>query len=273
MKINNQTVSLETAAQVSRVIVNADGSSLKAMDTIVREHFLDIYVNERLVGKVVCTPSHLEELVLGRLLTEGVIGGTGEVESLYICEQGHTAKVFLREDVSVSWQQEVVQEPTCCTGNQSLLQRVKWGDGAESADECVVNVRKLPKAYWQPAWIFALANVFADGSKIHQKTKGTHSAYLGSKGECVFAAEDIGRHNALDKCIGYMLLQGLTPADCILFTTGRVPTDMVQKAVMAGVPVLASKAVPTDAAVELAKECGLTLICKAWPDRMEVYAQ
>lgn len=83
--------------------------------------------------------------------------------------------------------------------------------------------------------------------------------------------EDIGRHNALDKCIGYALLEQLDLSECILFTTGRVPTDMVQKVIAAGIPVLASKAVPTDQAIELAKKYHLNLICRAWPDRMEIY--
>ena len=83
--------------------------------------------------------------------------------------------------------------------------------------------------------------------------------------------EDIGRHNALDKCIGYALLEQLELSECILFTTGRVPTDMVQKVIAAGIPVLASKAVPTDQAIELAKKYRLNLICRAWPDRIEIY--
>ena len=82
--------------------------------------------------------------------------------------------------------------------------------------------------------------------------------------------EDISRHNALDKAVGHMLLTAADPAGCILYTTGRVPADMVQKAVMAGVPVLVSKSVPTDAAVELAEEYRLQLLCKAWPDSYTV---
>ena len=87
------------------------------------------------------------------------------------------------------------------------------------------------------------------------------------KGEILFAAEDIGRHNAMDKVIGYAAMQGLQREECILYTTGRVPTDMIKKVVMSQIPVLVTKAVPTDAAVEMARACNLTLICKAWPDR------
>lgn len=106
---------------------------------------------------------------------------------------------------------------------------------------------------------------------MHRQTGGTHSCYLGVRDKYVCSMEDIGRHNALDKCIGYALLEQLELSECILFTTGRIPTDMVQKVIAAGIPVLASKAVPTDQAIELAKKYHLNLICRAWPDRMEIY--
>jgi FdhD protein len=77
----------------------------------------------------------------------------------------------------------------------------------------------------------------------------------------------------MDKAIGYALINGIPLNECILYTTGRVPTDMVKKAIMAGVPVLVSKAVPTDAAIKMAKEHSLTLICKAWPDKFEIFAE
>ena len=95
-------------------------------------------------------------------------------------------------------------------------------------------LRELPGTEWQNAWIFALAEEFAGDCELHRQTGGTHSCYLGVRDKCVCRMEDIGRHNALDKCIGYALLKQLELSECILFTTGRVPTDMVQK-VIAGV--------------------------------------
>ncbi len=261
MKMNNCFGGVSGDSQVRRTIVKADYTRVQAEDTVVHEHFLDLSVNERLMARLVCTPSCLPELVMGRLLTEGIITSAEEVESVYICENGSAARVFLREDISLKEAAPLV--PTCCTGNQVLLRRQGTEAKAsvrEAAGDC------------PPEWIFALANRFARDSELHQRTKGTHSCYLGVKGECVFAAEDIGRHNAMDKCIGHMLLQSINPMDCILFTTGRVPTDMVQKAAASGIPVLASKAVPTDAAVALAAQEGLTLICKAWPDQYEIYS-
>lgn len=260
MKVNNQSAFLESTVKVNRKIVNVDGTTIISEDMIVHEHSMDIVVNEQLVAKIVCTPSNLVELVIGRLVTEGIIAGTKDVESIYICESAHVAKVFLNQEIQLEPFFET--EPTCCTSNKVFMRNSN-----------ALSLKTLNKSDWKQEWIFNLANAFAGGSKIHKTTKGTHGCYLSVKGEIVFASEDIGRHNAMDKAIGYALMQGYEPSDCILFTTGRVPTDMVKKAVAARIPVLVSKAVPTDEALLMAEEYNLTLICKAWPDQYEIFCE
>lgn len=262
MKVNNQAEYLECLKKVKSVVVNVNGTADKEADeeeiAVVHEHFMDLVVNERLVAKLVCTPANLTELVLGRLMTEGMISGIEDVESIYICEFGSTAKVFLKKDIV--FRNTMENEPTCCTGNQILLKGLEIDD-----------LKRLSKSEWKPEWIFGLANEFAGGTKIHKVTKGTHGCYLSVNGKIVFKCEDIGRHNALDKAVGFAAMQKYRFQECVLFTTGRVPTDMVKKAVAARIPVLVSKAVPTDAAVEMAKAYNLTLICRAWPDRYEIF--
>ena len=91
------------------------------------------------------------------------------------------------------------------------------------------------------------------------------------KGEILRRAEDIGRHNALDKVLGWALMQGIPLEECIVYTSGRIPVDMVMKVIRAGVPVLASKAMPTRESVLLAEEFGLSLIGAARKDSMVVF--
>ena len=83
----------------------------------------------------------------------------------------------------------------------------------------------------------------------------------------------IGRHNALDKVIGYALRHQIDLKECMVYSSGRIPTDMAMKAIYAGIPVLSSKASPTTEAIELAKTYRLTLICAARRDRMKVFSQ
>lgn len=246
-----------TATRIEYCKVDADGTRSQGTHELVREHRLDVLVDGKAVLRLTCTKDALRELVVGRLLTEGLIRGIDEIDLIHFCDEEYRANVFLKKGVTLSESTRV--EPTCCTGNQVYLERA------------AVPLKQLPEGRWRPEWIFSLAEAFSKDRAIHQRTGGTHSCFLCVDGEIVFAGEDIGRHNALDKCVGYALLNGLDRSHCILFTTGRVPTDMVEKVIAAGIPVLVSKAVPTDQAVILAREYGLTLICRAWPDSYEIY--
>ena len=260
MHIMDNSITEDTSISQKCRIYKPDGTTDEGISRIVTEHSLQIFVNEQLVFKLVCTPGDLKELVVGRLITAGYIDSAADMEQLYICDSGHTARVFLKEGVDTDFRKEVPVEPTCCTNNIVLMQNAR------------AQLKPLKKAYWKAEWVFALTKAFREDSKLHKSTYGTHSCYLAVAGEVLFSAEDIGRHNAMDKAIGQAALQGITPADCMLFTTGRVPVDMVTKAVAARIPVLVSKAVPTREAVELAKAYQLTLICKAWPDQFEVFS-
>lgn len=232
------------------VLVRSDGEKRDERRGLLGEHPLELWVSERLLERLVCTPDDLENLVVGRLVTEQVISCVEEIEQLYLCEGGCKARVFLKKDVKF--------EPA-----EAM---------AENGGPKQPSFPKLPQTVWKKEWIFSIIQTFAEDSKLHRSTGGTHSCMLAMEGQVLYCAEDLGRHNAMDKAIGYAARQGLDREKCILFTTGRVPTDMVRKAVAARIPVLVSKAVPTAQAVEMAQESGLTLICRAWPDSFEVYA-
>ena len=91
-------------------------------------------------------------------------------------------------------------------------------------------------------------------------------------GKILYLCEDIGRHNALDKVLGRALIDGVDLTQCVLFSSGRIPDDMMEKVIRARVPLLASNAVPTDRAVELARRYHVTLICTARPDGMDIFS-
>lgn len=240
---------------------------------ILREHRLEIVVNEQTIARLVCTAEDLENLVVGRLIAEQIISGAEDIEHLYLCESGNRARVFLKKNVRFCAAQP--EEPTCCTDNLVLLQPAGAADiRVQTTNESSqkMDYRPLRPGVWKPEWIFGLADAFAEDFRLHKRTGGIHGCMLGREGRVLYRTEDIGRHNAMDKAIGYAARTGIAPESCMLFTTGRLPTDMVRKAVAAGIPVLVSKAVPTQEAVEMARRYGLVLICRAWPDSFEIYA-
>ncbi|HJJ37535.1 MAG TPA: formate dehydrogenase accessory sulfurtransferase FdhD, partial [Methanocorpusculum sp.] len=104
------------------------------------------------------------------------------------------------------------------------------------------------------------------------KTGALHCAVLYYQGKIVFNANDIGRHNAVDKVIGYMTIHHLPPSECVLGCTGRMPQGMVAKAANAGIPVIISRAAATISGAALAERSGITLICFTRPPRFTVYS-
>ncbi len=240
--------------------VSSDGASELRPMTVQAEHSLDVYVNEELTMRVVCTPTHLFDLIIGRLCTEGLISGIDEIESIDLLASGRRANVYLRNRQADLSRAHVSIVPTCCTGNQLFNSYFVNDD----------SMRRLESFDWEPEWVFGLARMLASDTPLHRQTFGAHSCYLSHKGTLICCREDLGRHNALDKVVGKAMREGVKLEECIVYSSGRVPVDMVQKVIRARIPVLASKAVPTDMTIRLAREFDLTLICSARPDSMKV---
>ena len=229
--------------------VQAAPEAPAAAVSLAAEHWMDVLINERPAMRVVCTPEHLDELTAGRLLTEGLIRGTEDLEEIYICEKGLRAKVTLREQAGarlVSVQAAPVE--TCCTDSRTWLTR----DGRETEP-----VTPIP---WKAGWLAGIARRMRGEEPLYGATHAVHACYLARGEEILCCREDIGRHNALDKAVGWAMIQGVDLRDCMLFTTGRMPSDMVAKAIRSRVPLLASKTYPSDLGLKLAREAGLTLV-------------
>ena len=286
MYINEQYHDLPLLSQETYTYIGREGERHTDSEPVLEEHVIDVYINDRLTMKLICIPQFLTELVLGRLLTEGIIETVKDVEQIYICKHGLRARVMLRGNKGenetlqatvadshpqagrVALDDGAPQEsftettPSCCTGNHIL------NDYFLTQKE-VEPVAPIP---WKASQIFDLADRFHAGMPLHGQTWATHSCFLAKDGQLLFQCEDIGRHNALDKTIGYALRHGIPLSRCMVYSSGRIPTDMAMKAIRAGIPILASKASPTAEAIALAKEYGLTLVCAARRDRMKLFA-
>ena len=241
-----------------------DASTPRDAELVV-EHALDLVVNERLLSRLVCTPCELEELVLGHLLTEGIILERDDVEILHICDSGARAKVFLGPAASSrasSWQ-SLVTTVGDCSGSRSVAR--PRDDAAGSA--------VVPVHTWRAETVFALARNMREGTALYASTRGAHSCAFAAGSDILYTCEDIGRHNAVDKVVGCALRDSVSLSRGVLFGSGRVPADMVRKAIRAGIPVLASHSVPTDAAVDLARRSGLTLLGSVTTRQLDVFAE
>lgn len=226
----------ELTSKESYICIKRNGEKVQGEGWLLKEHSLDIFVNGNFLLNTVCTKEYLQELVCGRLLTEGLIQNWEDIINLEISEDKSQVHVQMNHKKNNNYQ-------------------------------------SLQPIFYSDEWIFAMANKMAEGMPLHEETWATHSCFLYQKGKLVFSCEDIGRHNAMDKVSGYGLIRenNIDLKNCAVYSSGRVPVDMVQKVIRAGIPILVSKGVPSEAAVQLAKECGLTLICSARKDQMKIY--
>ena len=175
------------------------------------EHAAALYVNEQPAFRVVCTPELLPQLALGRLLTEGWITSAQEVEQAAVCAEGLKVNVYLNHRLTArSAAAQAVS--SCCTDNVTLSSPVE-----------LPPLRTVPQMELQPEWLDTLAAAMSAGLPLYRATRAVHSCFVLRQGTILFACEDIGRHNALDKAVGEMLLQGVPLAECVLYTSGRVP--------------------------------------------------
>ena len=228
--------------------VRPDGTCGEEETFLLSEHTLEIWVNGEKRTSLTCTACDLKELAAGWLLGAGIIKSGEEIIFLEISEENRQANVLIRE---------AEKKETSLTNPMDQM------------DPAIRPASSASAAAPAPADIFALALAFQEETKLHRESQGTHSCMLWHEGKVVYRSEDISRHNAADKAIGYALLNRICMEESILFTSGRVPKDMVEKTVRAGIPVLVSKSVATKEAADYALACGLQLIWRAWPDRYE----
>lgn len=206
-----------------------------------------------------CTPVHLEALAVGFLYNEGIIRSLGEVEDVRLCEHGDNIDVWLNHSVEqpASW-----RRTSGCTGGVTAVELL--------AKPEVSFVKNFPSI--KPQVISQLVDQLFESQELYRDTGGVHTSALSDGERILVSTEDIGRHNTLDKIAGICLLNGIWPETRILITTGRISSEMLQKAAQLNVPILISRTSPSSLSIEMAKKYGITLIGYAKRHRFNVYS-
>ncbi|GAB3470313.1 formate dehydrogenase accessory sulfurtransferase FdhD [Actinophytocola sediminis] len=244
-------------------------------DSLAVEEPLELRVGGRALAVTMRTPGHDVELAHGFLLTEGVLGSAADVRTARFCgpRDQDTPNTYNVLDVSLS-----PGVPAPATGvERNFYTTSSCGVcGKASLDAVRLATRHSPSA--DPLRVAAavlgtLPDVLRGHQRVFDRTGGLHAAGLfTADGEALVVREDVGRHNAVDKVLGWALLAGRIPATgCVLVVSGRASFELVQKAVMAGVPMLAAVSAPSSLAVELADETGLTLVGFVRGGSMNIY--
>ena len=250
---DKEAKNISLTADVPCICQSRDGMAEETVISVVREHFIEISVNGRFIARLSCTPDDLDKLVLGRLYTERLINRIEDVNRIFICKKGEIAEVTLESQIELVNSTDT--DPTCCTGNRQFLVRKDRR-----------NLEVLKEVQASQDEVFELTEYFQQDTTIHKHTGGTHSCFIRYPDGIIEGYEDISRHNALDKAVGAMLFKRHDSSECMLFTSGRIAADMAEKCIAAGIPILISKASPTESALQLAREHNLNIIGQAWPD-------
>lgn len=216
---------------------------------------LAIYVNSQELITVLCTPTKLNCLVVGFLYVEEIISGMDDIKSMRTCEEESLADVVLNDP-----EFEVPTKRTLTSGCGGGTTFKTQGQRVDS------DLTVTPKE------VLSLMNQLQKQMALYRQCGGVHTSALSDQKNLLVVAEDIGRHNTLDKIQGECLLQGLSTKDRMLLCTGRVSSEMLLTAAKMQTPVVVSRHSTTGRAVSLARDLGITLVGHARGGRLSVYS-
>lgn len=247
---------------VDRVV---DGCAVRSQDLLAVEEPLEIRIGDRPISITMRTPANDSELAAGFLFTEGIIESSDAIER--VSEAGNSVTVTLKPAVDVQLERfarHFYMSSSCGLCGKASLQALE-------AQGCRMLPREGPE--FPAALIPELPDRLRAAQAVFEHTGGLHAAGLfDGTGRLLAIREDVGRHNATDKLIGTELLGGRVPlSDHLLLVSGRASFELVQKALMAGIPILAAVGAPSSLAVQAAHRYNMTLIGFVRGNRFNVY--
>lgn len=245
------------------IVMYDQGEMRNVSAMIVNEVPLTLYLNDMELATLVCSPAGYRELGVGFLATEGLITSSSDIREIS-CQEDE-GLLWIQTNSPVPQAENFLrrQIASCCGKGRALLYFVNDARQLQLVESA---------ARFAAAGISKLMSALDEKSATFRATGGVHSAGLGSGRDLAVMYEDIGRHNAVDKVLGYTLLNRLDTSDKCLLLTGRVSSEILIKAARLSIPLVVSRAAPTMLAVELASELGITLVGFARGQSLSIYS-
>ena len=240
-----------------------NGQLEKVEDLVVQEYPLTIFLNGEELLTLLCTPQSLEYLAIGFLVSEGFLSRKEDIKSIKVWEEKGMIEMETYKQRNMA--KDLLGKRTITTGCGKGTTFYHVMDSLH----CHVNSSEISVGAEK---ILALMGQFNKMSDLFLNTGGTHSAALSDGETILLFHEDVGRHNAVDKIIGECMMREIHLKDKLLITSGRISSEILIKAAKRGIPIIVSRSAPTDLAVQLGEEVGITVVGFARGNRMNVYS-
>ncbi|WP_075221627.1 formate dehydrogenase accessory sulfurtransferase FdhD [Acuticoccus yangtzensis] len=237
------------SARLTRTITGTDQTGAARDIRIVEERPLTIFLNSREIVTTMTIGDFPDYLALGFLKNQGMLRPGENVTAIDYDDELET--IVVRTDQPTDFEEKLAKK----TRTSGCAVGTVFGDMMEGLEGLT-----LPATPVRTSWLYALARTINTMPSLYLEAGAIHGTVLCREDRPLVYMEDVGRHNAVDKVAGYMVATGTDAADKILYTTGRLTSEMVIKTALMGIPVLASRSGFTAWGVEIARDVGLTLI-------------
>ncbi|OSQ51035.1 formate dehydrogenase [Marivita geojedonensis] len=237
------------APRLTRRVVGTDHTGAETEISVVEERPLTIFLNSQEIVTAMTIGDYPEYLAVGFLRNQGMLRDDDVVTKVEYDDDLEV--VVVRTERQTSYEEKVKKK----TRTSGCAVGTVFGDMIEGLDKVV-----LPQVELRTSWLYALAHKINTTPSLYLEAGAIHGTVLCHQDRPLVYMEDVGRHNAVDKIAGWMFQEGVGPEDKILYTTGRLTSEMVIKTALMGIPVLASRSGFTAWGVEIARQVGLTCI-------------
>ena len=231
--------------------IDQDGAPVAA--SVIVERPLTLFLNGQEIVTMMTIGDYPEHLAVGYLKNQNMLDDDDEISGIDF--DADIATVIVRTPRRTDFENKLQKK----TQTSGCAQGTVFGDVMESFE----TIRLAPEAIIRTSWLYVLIKKINTTPSLYLRAGAIHGCVLCREDRPLLYMEDVGRHNAVDKIAGYMFLEGMAGADKILYTTGRLTSEMIIKTVQMEIPVLLSRSGFTAWGVELARQAGLTLIGRA----------